>query len=731
MMRTSYSLNEKWQFLKGTNNTSSSTVTIPHTWNIEGDTNREVNVYTRKLEVSASHVHDKLYVEFLGVNSICKVYINDEYIGEHRGGYSTFRFDITGHYNWDGANYLKVSVDNRQTSDVSPLNGDFTIYGGIYRPVNLICVPRTHLALDYWGTDGVILRSNLDSEKLGILNIELHTVYEREEDFIQLEVLDQENHLVDTKEIPISQKEFSFSISNPIIWNGKENPHLYTLKVSVAKDGEIVDSISKTFGFRKAELTSDAGFFLNGNPLRINGVAKHQDFDHVGNAITNEHIEKDFSLINEIGANSVRLSHYQHCQTTYDMCDQEGYIVWAEIPMMSLPDREGVLENATNQLKELVLQNCHHPSICFWGIQNEIAMDGESIAMYSAVNSLNETVLELLPNAITASANMYHVKNNSQLNFISTMVGYNLYYGWYYEQINGLNDWLERFHEENPSVPVGISEYGADSNLQFHSEQPKVNDYTEEFQNVYHEKTYSIIESKPYVWGSYVWNMFDFGSDVRNEGGTKGKNCKGLVTFDRTIKKDAFFYYKAKWSSTPFIHICGKRFINRSDEHITIKVYSNQTDISLKINGEEIRSLTGQSVFTFENIRLNPGENELIAYSGELVDKVILMKTNQPDLSYRFDDPNPDVNVKNWFTQEQGEVDLFPADAYSILDTIGSLMENSEAWQLIDDFAPEITSRSSPGAMMTLLWVLNKMKDKFSETDIKELNSKLIKIKKN
>ena len=735
-MRHVYPLNTGWKIESAGSDlhkdryvsTSQEVVNLPHTWNADGNNDRSEYVYQKNISVSEKHKNDVLYLEFLGANSLCKVYLNDKYIGEHRGGYSTFRFEITEFYEWDKENVLSVYVDNSPTEDISPLNGDFTIYGGLYRDVNLICTSRTHFDLEYFGSNGVILRSEVHEDQSGSLHIELHTLC-ADDAMVHLKVLDQDGRTIQSQKAKASDKQLTMKFEKPDLWNGKENPYLYTLRAELKDENEVYDEVSMNFGFRSCELTSEEGFFLNGKPHRINGVAKHQDFESYGNAVTTNLIQKDFELIRDIGANALRLSHYQHDQQVYDLCDEEGYVVWAEIPMMSMPDSEPVLKNAADQLKELIYQNCHHPSICFWGIQNEIAMGGESIDMYRSVDVLNDIVHELLPDGLSASANMYHVKNSSPLNFITDMTGYNLYYGWYYDKVSGLDKWIDQFHSDNPQVALGISEYGADCNLAFHSDHPEVKDYSEEFQSIYHEETYDIIKSKPYLWGSFVWNMFDFGSSIRNEGGTEGKNCKGLVSFDRQVKKDAFYYYKANWSNEPFVHICEKRFVNRDKEKIDVRIYSNLSEVSLDINGVEFETIQGDTVFVFENVPLQPGHNSIRAYSDDHEDQASFMKADQPDPSYIFVDPHPEINVKNWFTQEQGEIDLFPENYYSIMDSLGALMGNEEAWAVVKEFAPKIVERAIPGAV-TLLWVCNKMKSVLTEEEVKAMNNRLTKIAK-
>ncbi len=703
-------------------------VNLPHTWNDKDYTIRSKGVYQKKISIEKKHADDEIYLEFLGANSVCRVIFNGHFIGEHRGGYSTFRFDITKQYNWNGENVLTVVVDNSETTDVSPLMGDFTIYGGLYRDVNVICVDKNHFDLEFFGSSGVILNPKAEDGN-GVLYINQHVIA-KENAVTHFEVLDIENNLVSELSVDSNDKEVKLTVKNPTLWNGQENPYLYKLKAVLKVDEKECDSVELNFGFRTCALSPIEGFSLNNAKVKINGVSKHQDFAGIGNAISADNMLTDLNIIKEIGANSVRLSHYQHDEQFYDLCDKAGLIVWAEIPMLSLPDEAGVLENAELQLKELLYQNAHHPSICFWGIQNEIAMNGESIAMYQSVNKLNDLAHSILSNAITASANMYFVKNNSELNKITDLQGYNLYFGWYYDEVKDLSSWIDLFHEENPKVALGISEYGADCNTKFHSNNPKVNDYTEEFQAKYHEETYAIIESKEYMWGSYLWNLFDFGSFVRDEGGIKGQNTKGLVTFDRNIKKDSFYYYKAAWSKEPFIHITQKRFKNRNDNKINIKIYSNVSEITLLVNGEKVQTQNGNRIFTFNNVELKAGDNEVVACYENIKDDTIFTKVDKADESYVFVDLKPGINVENWFTQKTGEVDLLPENSYSVLDQIGVLMRNEQAWKKVCEMTPKATERATPDSEVTLIWVINKLRSLFDEEVVKTLNEELMKIKK-
>ena len=747
-MRKRYAIDRGWSFYEIKDNKDKEevrdvqVVDLPHTWNKDLSASRAKFVYVKDLEISDQHKDDKLFLEFQGADTVCQVYLNDQFVGEHRGGYSTFRFELTNLYSWDEINQLKVYVDNRPTEDVSPLLGDFTIYGGLYRSVNLICVGESHFDLMFHGSSGVILRPELDSNNRGVLEIEGHIVMKKDSKVhYTLRAHDGSVVAHEVVEIDLSPGDNNKNLKTTIMidacrsWKGKEDPYLYDFEAELIVEERTVDQVKMKTGFRKCGLDSEKGFFLNGKSLRINGVAKHQDFDGVGNAITSDTLRKDFDLIGEISANSVRLSHYQHNQETYDICDREGYVVWAEIPMMSMPDNVNLMDNAKEQLKELVYQNAHHPSICFWGIQNEIAMGGESLQMYKGVNDLNDLFHEIYPKAISASANMNFVKNDSTMNFITDLLGYNQYFGWYYGKEEELSEWLDIFHKDNPQVALGISEYGADCNLNFHSDQPKVKDYSEEFQAIYHEKTYQIINSKPYLWGSYVWNMFDFGSSVRNEGGTVGKNAKGLVSFDRKVKKDSFYFYKAMWSDEKFLHLCEKRFEKRHRERMNVKVYSNFDEISLFVNNELIRQKSCDAMVDFEDIPLKMGKNQIrvsaIVDNEVYTDEAIWIRTEEKEESYVFIDPNPGLNVENWFTQEKSELDYFPEGYYSIKDKIGNLMKSEQVWNILRERTPQIVERATPDAPITLLWVFNKMRAIFSEEDIMDINNQLIKIKKN
>lgn len=706
-------------------------VTLPHTWNqsAENHYHRGACLYTRQLNLEASLAGKTLYLEFLGANSVCTVYLNQQLVGSHRGGYSTFRFEITKYYDWNGENLLAVLVDNSETDDVSPLFGDFTIFGGLYREVQVLAVPKTHFDASYHGTQGIRLLTEVDEERHGTVDLDVR-IAGPDAESVRFELYGPDGTLVVSASVPAKVSHTVLHVDNVSLWNGKENPALYRLQAVLSDDGGEEDIVELTCGFRSYELTAEQGMCLNGKKLALCGVGIHQDREGMGNAVGRRSREEDFKLIDELGANMIRLTHYQHAPYIYDMCDRDGYVVWTEIPMLSMTEKESLLDNAKQQLIELVLQNCHHPSIFFWGIQNEIAMFGESQYMVNAVEQLNSLAKQLDPTRSTACANLHNVKPESNMNRITDIVGYNLYYGWYYGEIQEYQDFFEEFHRTNPKVPLGISEYGVDCNLCFHSDTPRRKDYSEEFQCLFHEQAYGIMERQTWLWGTVIWNMFDFGSAIRDEGGTKGKNAKGLVSYDRQVKKDAFYFYKACWGQEPFVHVTGRRYEKRCSSTVDIKVYSNQKFVRLYVNGTCISGQRGDRIFVFEGVRLLEGENRVEARSGGCQDEMILWKTGEPVAEYTYVDPNPGFNVKNWFLKDSEELDTDAS--YSLWDTVGDLKKNSEAWELLKTTLPRLWEDPTfeKRNQYVLFKLINRTSSKFDETTVKQVNEQLMKIRK-
>lgn len=430
---------------------------------------------------------------------------------------------------------------------------------------------------------------------------------------------------------------------------------MYTANISMVSFNDTVDEVSIPFGVRYYYVDPEKGFFLNGEHLPLRGVSRHQDRKDKGWAITEQEQAEDMAFIKEIGATSIRLAHYQHSQYFYDLCDKEGMVIWAEIPFISVMSRhelEGI--NAKQQMLELIKQNFNHPSILFWGLQNEIQIGGERPEVRRLVKELNELTKQEDPTRLTTMANVLFVKEEDEYNRMTDVIGYNKYYGWYHGKAEDFEPWVEKFHTINPDVPLCISEYGVEGIVQYHSASPKVKDYTEEYHTLYHEIVWKIFEKRPFLWATYVWNMFDFGANIRDEGGVKGRNNKGLVTYDRRIRKDAFYMYKAHWSEEKFVHITSKRYVDRPDDSIQLKVYSNCKEVTLYVNGGKFQSIiSDDKIFVFENVSLAEGINEISAVSVEdnvqYMDTARFNKVSIPNSSYEAPVADKGEEVNNWF----------------------------------------------------------------------------------
>ena len=591
-------------------------VDLPHTWNaIDGadggnDYYRGCCTYEKTLRSPEYDKENELvYLEFDGVNASCEVILNGERVASHDGGYSTFRVDVTKQLQEE--NHLVVKVDNSVNERVYPQKADFTFYGGIYRDVNFLVVSKAHFALTKYGTPGIHVDSKV-ADDLARIDVKTFLSLKKDEsdEYSLMYVLaDSEGNVISQISSSVENDEtenlVSFNLENPHLWNGKQDPYLYHMAGVLCKEGQVIDKVETDFGIRTIKVDPAKGFFLNGKLYPLRGVSRHQDRKGNGNAISYEMMKEDMELIKEVGANCIRLAHYQHSQYFYDLCDREGMIVWAEIPYISEYLSDGD-ENAHSQMIELITQNYNHPSIVTWGISNEITIGyrksyGRNIENHK---SLNDLVHDMDPSRPTSMACFAMCSPFHPVTFVPDIIGWNLYLGWY---IPGffLNDlFMSFFHLVRPRMALGYSEYGAEGMPNLHSAKPKRGDNTEEYQAKYHEYMLRCFERHPYLWSTFVWNMFDFAADARNQGGEPGMNHKGLVTYDRKIKKDSFYLYKAYWSDDPFVHICEQRFTYRNSKKMTVKVYSNQADVELFVDGKKVSAKLGDKVFTFE-IMLN------------------------------------------------------------------------------------------------------------------------------
>lgn len=550
--------------------------------------------------------------------------LNGSPVCNHDGGYSTFRANITELLRDE--NELTVEVDNSKNDRVYPQKADFTFYGGIYRDVSLMVVSKNHFTLDYFGGPGIRITPTVQGADA---SVQVTTWHDGEGE-VSVELLDAAGNTVATGKGP----DITLTIFNAHLWNGVKDPYLYSCKARLVVNGTVEDETTTRFGVRSFKVDPKKGFFLNGKSYPLHGVSRHQDRKGLGNAITREMHDEDMALIKEIGANTIRLAHYQHDQYFYDLCDEVGMVVWAEIPYISEHMPNG-RENTISQMKELIIQNYNHPCIVCWGVSNEITISTKDKKdMLDNHRQLNDLCHEMDKTRLTTLACYAMCGPFNRSAHITDMVSWNLYLGWYVPGFI-LNDlWMGFFHLCFPNRPFGYSEYGAEGMPNLHSTHPHRGDHTEEYQAKYHEYMLRCFKRHPWMWATHVWNMFDFAADARDQGGEPGMNHKGLVTFDRKTKKDSFYLYKAWWSNEAFVHICSKRFVERTGSTATVKVYSNQSTVALYVNGNKVGEQTGEHVFTFK-VPLN-GELHIQAVAGDRTDESVIRHVDTPNPEYKL-----------------------------------------------------------------------------------------------
>lgn len=610
--------NENWQF-EGTSASGlfyQKAITLPHTWNDQdvqqGITqHRTTGVYTKTFLRKEDWLQKRVFIHFEGANITTSVTLNGQQVGTHKGGYAAFAFELTPYLVDDKDNILTVEVSNELDMSVIPLVGDFNNYGGIYRPVRLIITERSLCIspLDYASSGIYIKQSNVSEQSAGI---EVLTKYlSKDKAFVDYKttVLDASGKTVATQttEQAISMDKngaftHTYTINKPFLWNGKKDPYMYQVRVELLHKEKVVDSKTENFGLRYFQIDASEGFSLNGQSLPLRGVSQHQDKIDKGSALSNSDHETDMELMLEMGINTLRLAHYQHAEKVYDLADSAGLVVWAEIPFIGLPDiattfsngyekKEEFHTNTKQQLIELIRQNYNHPSIVMWSLYNEL-QNPEDASPVEFLKELNTLAKAEDPSRLTVAAGILKPDEHPDMQSITDVFAFNRYYGWYYGEPNDLATFLDDTHQNFPAQAIGISEYGAGGSIHHHTDQldrpnPIGSPHPEEWQSYYHEEHLRILKERPFVWGSFVWNMFDFSSHPRREGDQQGRNDKGLVTFDRKTKKDAFFFYKANWSTEPVLHITSRRYIFRKEKTTDIKVYSNLADISLSVNGKK------------------------------------------------------------------------------------------------------------------------------------------------
>ncbi len=711
-MRESQSLNQNWKFARTAEIPAElpegwESVSLPHTYNAAdgqdggNDYYRGPAVYVRTLRTPGESKNKEFYLECLGAAMTAEVFLNGTRLSRHEGGFSTFRVRLTEALRPTGCdNLLAIRVDNSENDRVYPQKADFTFYGGLYRDVNLITVPQAHFALIPDGTPGIHVISEVDlAHRSAAVQVDVQTEGVADGETVELRIFGADDEdsqhaggaACQTVRAAVRDNHArgSFHLDPVHLWDGLADPYLYTAEAVLISEGEagdeesVLDAVGTRFGVRSFRVDPEKGFFLNGRPYPLRGVSRHQDRLGVGNAITPAMMEGDMAVIRDIGANSLRLAHYQQAQAFYDLCDENGILVWAEIPFITKFMEKGI-QNTLGQMRELITQSSNHPSIYCWGLSNEItASSPVTKELMENHRMLQKLCHEMDPTRPTVMAHAFMLEKDSPLIGIADLGCYNLYFGWYLGELDQNDSFLDEYHSLYPERAIGLAEYGADANIQFHAEHPAQGDYSEEFQCVYHEHMVRMIQDRPYLWTTYVWNLFDFAADGRDEGGKKGQNQKGLVEFDHKTRKDAFYLYKALWSREPFVHLCGKRFVNRAGETTRVRVYTNQERVTLYdgtriVARKERQDAAQPGVFLFDVPLHAEMYLSVVADSGgqTVRDEMTLRQVPEPDLSYQFGGAGA---VVNWFDK----ITIDPA-YYSIRDTLGELEQNPGTKTIVD-----------------------------------------------
>ena len=631
-------INQDWsfRFSHQVNANAARRVDLPHTWNAQDalggkyDYKRGIGNYTKKIFIRPEWQSKRLFLRFEGANCVSNVFVNGKHIGEHRGGYGAFVFEITDKVEYGKENTLLVRVNNGEQLDVMPLVGDFNFYGGIYRDVHLLLTDNLCISpLDYASSGVYLIQQQITDKQAAIcarINLSNGTGGLRKA-VLRLQVNDGKKTVYETEKevsmIPhtdVQVENIEFILKNPRLWNGTQDPFMYQTVVTLIKDGKELDKVEQPLGVRYYITDPDKGFFLNGKHLPLHGVCRHQERAEVGNALYPVHHEEDTRIMLDMGVNAVRLAHYPQATYMYDLMDKYGIVTWAEIPFVGpggyadkgFVDQPSFRENGKEQLKEMIRQHYNHPSICFWGLFNELKEQGDNPVEY--IKELNAMAHREDPTRPTTSAS----NQDGALNFITDHIAWNRYDGWYGATPATLATWLDATHKNHPEIKIAISEYGAGASI-YHQQDSLVQTvpgswwHPENWQTEYHIQNWKIINERPYVWASFVWNMFDFGAAHRMEGDRSGINDKGLVTHDRKIKKDAYYFYRANWNPEPMIYIAGRRNVNRVKPLVDVQVFSNVEEVILIVNDCQCRRMKPDSlkVCLFKEVPLRKGRNEI------------------------------------------------------------------------------------------------------------------------
>lgn len=556
-----------------------------------------------------------------------------------------------------------VRVDNSKpepgssTADVLPLAGAFFVHGGLYRPVSLVATAPVHVDLLDHGGSGIRATTETITGTQATIRVRARL---RNDDGaskavrVSARLEDAGGRVVSQVVQPLTlasnsdaELDRTLSMANAHLWNGTRDPHLYSLVVEVQDvGGRVVDRVAQPFGVRQMVFDPQTGFKLNGKPYALHGVGYHQDREGKGWAISAQDVAQDLALMREMGANTIRLTHYQHGQPVHDLADRYGFIVWDEIPLVSQwtlgaskTASPGLLDNARQQLAEEIAQDANHASVATWSIANEVDF-GNSLPGFITgytgsppdpapiLHDLGALAHRLDPSRPTTLATCCEGRLFGQGVDVpitapeADFAGANRYFGWYYGKSTELGASLDALHAKRPGQPLALTEYGAGGAINIHTDNPNATPadsrgriQPEEVESLVHEQNWTEIATRPYLWATWLWSAFDFASTIRHEGDAEDINTKGLVAYDHKTRKDARYFYKANWSMDPVVHITGRRYVDRAYPVTDVRVYSNAQSTTLQVNEKPVGTLTdcANRVCVWKAVRLAVGENRIEA----------------------------------------------------------------------------------------------------------------------
>jgi len=636
--RVDINLDAGWKFIRqdvagaqnaGFDDSSWTNLDLPHTWNNldgqDGGNNyyRGIGWYRIHYTTDGSYTNRHFFVKFDGAFSVAEVYVNGNYLGQHQGGFAAFVFDVTPYVNVGADNVIAVKVNNAFNANIPPLTADFTFFGGLYRDVHLLVTDPVQISPSDFGSSGIYLKTtsvSSNSASLQVTAVVSNATLSAQTVTVRTVITDAATNIVTilTNVVVLPATSVSNVVANTVIasphlWDGVADPYLYQTFTEIYADTNLTDVVSQSLGFRWFNVDPTNGFFLNGRHYDLHGVSMHQDWLDRGWAIGGPERAANFALLKEIGATALRLSHYQHDEETYRLADRNGIILWSEIPLINyITESPAFYASARQQMTEMIRQKYNHPAIVCWGLFNEITLSSGPVTT-NLVSQLAQLVAqEDSTRPSTAAANS---SDNDPTTTYSQLLAFNKYFGWYNGAVGDFGPWADNIHANYPDRCIGVSEYGAGANIYQHGENPVTEPanagpyHPEEYQNLYHESHWLQMKARPYLWCKFIWNLFDFAADGRSEGGITGRNDKGLITYDRQIRKDAFYWYKANWTTDPMVYITGHTFTNRLTNAITAKVYANCNSVELLVNGASLGSVANTNcIFTWP-VALQPGTN--------------------------------------------------------------------------------------------------------------------------